>query len=263
MIKAILLAALVLGGMGVLFGIILGIASKVFHVDKDERVGMILQVLPCANCGGCGYAGCSAYAEAVVKGTASPSGCIVGGETCVSKVADIMGVQATTKEKKVARVKCGGNCFEAPAKYEYIGVQSCVSAARIAGGPKNCEYGCFGLGSCAKVCPADAISMSNGIAYVIESKCVACGLCVSTCPRRIIELVPASKEYTVVCNSKAKGAKVTKVCDVGCIGCKMCEKACPNGAITVEDNRAKIDYTKCTNCGLCSEKCPRKIIKKF
>lgn len=263
MIKAILIAAAVLGGMGLFFGILLGIAAKVFHVDTDERVGMILQVLPCANCGGCGYAGCSAYAQAVVDGKAKPGDCSVGGEDCSKKVANIMGVESGTFEKKVARVKCSGTCTDAPVKYDYIGVDSCLAASRVAGGPKICNYGCLGEGSCAKVCPVGAISVKNGVAFVDETKCISCGKCVNTCPRKLIELVPAKSEYFVSCNSKDKGVIVTKACGVGCIGCKMCVKACESEAIEVEDNLAKIDTTKCIGCGMCSEKCPRKIIKKY
>lgn len=263
MIKAMLISAAVLGGMGAIFGIILGIAAKVFHVDKDERIGMILQVLPCANCGGCGYAGCSAYAEAVVKGNTGVGCCTVGGDECSKKVADIMGVGHTSSEKMVARVKCIGNCTNAPAKYDYIGIDSCLAAARVAGGPKNCTYGCYGIGSCAQVCPTKAITVKNGVAFVNENLCIACKKCISVCPKGVIELVPAKSEYTVSCSSKDKGAEVTRVCGVGCIGCKMCVKACPNEAISVEDSLAKIDYTKCVNCGLCSEKCPRKVIEKY
>ena len=260
---AILKAALVMGGIGLLFGVVLGIAAKVFHVDKDERIGMILQVLPCANCGGCGYAECSAYAEAVVKGNAKAGGCPVGGEECTKKVADIMGVETEAFVKRVARVRCVGNCENAPVKYDYKGVESCLAAARVAGGPKNCEFGCFGVGSCAKVCPVGAISVKNGVAFVNETICIACGKCVGVCPKRIIELVPADSEYYVSCSSKAKGAAVTKVCSVGCIGCGLCAKVCENEAISIEDNLAKIDPEKCVNCGLCSEKCPRKVIVKY
>lgn len=263
MFIAIVKAALAMGGIGLLFGVVLGIASKVFHVDKDERVGMILQVLPCANCGGCGFAGCSAYAEAVVKGDAPANGCSVGGEECSKKVADIMGVETGSYVKKVARVRCAGNCEQAPVKYEYKGLKNCYAAMRVAGGPKNCEYGCLGIGSCAQVCPVEAISVKNGVAFVDETKCIACGLCVNTCPKHIIELVPATSEYYVACRNKSKGAAVTKVCSIGCIGCGMCVKVCENDAITIEDNLAKIDPAKCVNCGLCSDKCPRKVIVKY
>ncbi len=262
MIKDILIAALVLGGMGLLFGVILGIASKVFRVDKDERIGMILQVLPCANCGGCGYAGCSAYAEAVVKGTATPGGCPVGGAETSEKVSEIMGTTATF-EKKVARIKCVGNCDVAPPKYKYTGLSSCTAALKVASGPKNCTYGCLGIGSCADVCPMDAISIKNGVAFVNENKCIGCGKCVEVCPRRVVEIVPASSEYMVACRSKDKGPAVKEVCEAGCIGCGICSKVCESQAITVEDFLAKIDPKKCTGCGLCSEKCPKKIIQKY
>ncbi len=263
MLIDILKAVAVMGGIGALLGIILGIAAKVFHVDKDERVGMILQVLPCANCGGCGYAGCSAYAEAVVKGNAVAGGCPVGGNEVSQKVADIMGTTAISCEKKVARVRCVGNCTQAPLKYEYKGLKNCLAAARVAGGPKNCTYGCFGIGSCADVCPQGAISVKNGVAFVNETKCIGCGLCVKTCPKSIIELVPPESEYYVACSSKDKGNVVTKICSVGCIGCGICVKACENEAITVEDFKAKINPEKCINCGLCSEKCPRNVIIKY
>ncbi len=263
MLIDILKAALVMGGIGILLGVILGIASKVFHVEKDERVGMILQVLPCANCGGCGYAGCSAYAEAVVKGNAVAGACPVGGSEVSQKVADIMGVEAPNCEKKVARIRCAGTCTQAPLKYEYKGLKSCLAAARVAGGPKNCTYGCFGIGTCADVCPNEAISIKNGVAFVNETKCIGCGVCTQVCPRGIIELVPPHSEYYVACSSTEKGNVVNKICSIGCIGCGICAKACPNEAITVEDFRAKIDPKKCTSCGLCSEKCPKNVIIKY
>ena len=263
MLIAILKAALVMGIIGLLFGIILGIAAKVFHVEKDERIGMILQVLPCANCGGCGFAGCSAYAEAVVKGAAPVGGCPVGGAQCAEQMADIMGVKGISVEKKVARVRCVGNCNVAPVKYDYIGIDSCFAAAKIAGGPKNCTYGCFGIGTCTQVCPTGAISVKNGVAFVNETKCIGCSKCVNACPRKIIELVPEGSEYFVACSSEAKGPEVMKVCEAGCIGCKLCVKVCENEAVTVENNIAKIDPEKCVGCGLCSEKCPRKVIVKY
>ncbi|MDP4118625.1 MAG: RnfABCDGE type electron transport complex subunit B [Bacillota bacterium] len=262
MIHTILVAALVIGGMGLVFGIILGIASKIFRADKDERLGLILQVLPCANCGGCGYAGCSSYAQAIINGDAKSNECIVGGTKCSTKISSIMGSNDHF-EKKVARVKCAGNCDVSPVKYDYVGIDNCSAALKIASGPKNCTYGCLGVGSCVKVCPQNAISINNGVAFVKESLCIGCGKCVNICPRKLIELIPAKNDYTVTCSSESKSSEVTKVCEIGCIGCRMCVKVCEYGAITIEDNLAKIDPEKCVNCGLCSEKCPRKIIKKF
>lgn len=257
----ILKAVLVLGGLGLIFGLVLGVASKIFEVKKDERIAKIMEILPCANCGGCGFAGCDSFAKAVVNGTASPSGCSVGGSKCAQEVSQIMGVEANFV-KKVARVKCAGNCEQSPARYKYKGIESCAAAAKLGGGPKACSYGCMGIGSCMQVCTNDAISIRAGIAVVDPEKCSACGQCVEACPKRLIEIVPYESEYFVACNSKDKGSEMKNTCSAGCIGCKICVKACPAEAISVEDNLASIDIEKCENCGACAEKCPRKIIVK-
>ena len=261
-ILEIVLPVVILGGLGLIFGVVLGVAAKIFAVQKDERIDRILGVLPCANCGGCGYAGCSAYASSVVEGKADVAACTVGGEDCASKVAEIMGVKADYV-KKVARIKCAGDCEASPARYKYKGVESCEAAVKLGGGPKSCSYGCMGLGSCVAVCEMNALSIQNGIAVVNEELCKACGKCVAACPKKLIEIVPAKQKYVVACSSKDKGAEMKNTCSVGCIGCKMCEKVWPSQAISVEDNIAKIDYEKCTLCGACAEKCPKKIIKIF
>ena len=178
-----------------------------------------------------------------------------------AKIGEIMGVEAGDMEKKVAFVKCAGTCEKASSKYKYFGNEDCVSAVSVpGGGPKACEYGCTGFGSCVKVCDFDAIHIVNGIALVDKEKCVACGKCVDTCPKSLIELVPYSAQHKVACNSKAFGKAVKEVCAAGCIGCKLCVKTCEDGAISVENNIAHIDYSKCTGCGKCAEKCPAKVI---
>lgn len=255
----ILYAVLVLGGLGAIFGLGLGLASKVFKVDRDIRIQQIMETLPCANCGGCGFAGCSAFATAVVEKGANPASCTVGGAACAEKVSAIMGVKATY-ERKTARVKCAGDCDRAPMKFQYHGLENCEAASKTAGGSKACTYGCLGEGSCVRVCEYDAISIVDGVAQVDESKCFGCGKCAAVCPRRLIEVVPVSKKYFVACMNEDKGAWMKDVCSAGCIGCKLCEKACESDAIAVENNLAKIDYAKCTACGACAEKCPRKII---
>lgn len=260
MIKEILTAALILGILGLVFGIVLGVASKIFEVKKDERIKKIMEALPCANCGGCGFSGCSAFAQAVVSGKASPSSCSVGGSACAEKVSDIMGVK-TEFIKKTAHIKCDGSCDNSPARYNYKGIDSCAAAARLGGGPKSCTYGCVGIGSCVKVCDLGAISIKNGIAAVDEEKCGGCGKCAAVCPKKVIEIMPKNEKYTVICSSKDKGSEMKDICSVGCIGCKMCVKACEFDAVSVEDNLAKIDRLKCTGCGKCAEKCPRKIIR--
>lgn len=259
MIKEILSAAVILGALGLIFGIVLGVASKIFEVKKDERIQKIMDVLPCANCGGCGFSGCSAFAQAVVTGNANPSSCAVGGSSCAEKVSDIMGVK-TEFVKKTAHIKCDGNCDNSPARYNYKGLESCAAALKTVGGPKSCQYGCIGIGSCAKVCDFDALHIENGIAVVDEEKCSGCGKCAAVCPKKIIEIIPKSNKYMVLCSSKDKGSEMKDLCSAGCIGCKMCVKACESDAVTVEDNLAKIDIAKCIGCGKCAEKCPRKII---
>ncbi len=260
MLQDLLIPAVSIGGIGLVFGIILAVASKVFHVETDERIGKITEVLPSANCGGCGYAGCSAYAEAVVSGKASVNGCPVGGAAVAQKVAEIMGVSASSEtQRKIAHVICSGGCNS--EKFEYHGISDCRAANRLANGDKSCAYACLGLGSCAAVCPFDAITVTDGHVNIREEKCTGCGKCVEECPKNIISLIPENAPYFVQCSSKNKGAVTRNVCEDGCIGCKICEKKCEFNAIEVYDNLAAIDYKKCTGCGACVEACPRKIIR--
>lgn len=260
MINDLLWPVATLGGLAVFFGIVLAYASKKFAVQADPKVGEVRFVLPGANCGGCGFAGCDALADAIVKGQAPVNACPVGGAELAKKVAEIMGVTAEETEKMVARVICGGDCENAKQKYEYQGIQDCKAAEMLAGGSKGCRFGCTGLGTCERVCPFDAIHVVNGVAVVDEEKCTACKKCIAVCPKHIIELVPVSKQVRVLCKNTDKGKAVVEVCKVGCIGCQKCVKACQFGAMTFENNLAKIDYSKCTNCMVCAEVCPTKTI---
>ena len=257
----IILAAVVVGGTGLFIGVFLGIAGKKFAVKVDEREEAILGVLPGNNCGGCGYAGCSGLAAAIVKGEAEVSGCPVGGAPVAAKIGDIMGVAAGTQERQTAFVKCAGTCEKASLDYDYTGIQDCTMASMMQnGGAKGCNSGCLGFGSCVAACPFDAIHIVNGVAVVDREACKACGKCIAKCPHHLIELAPYDQKTFVGCSSHAKGKAVTTACELGCIGCKKCEKTCPNGAITVTDFCAHIDYEKCTNCGACKEACPRHVI---
>ncbi len=250
-----------LGGIGILFGLILSFAGKKLKVEEDPRIGQVRDVLPGANCGGCGFTGCDAFASAVCEGKAPTTGCPVGGDSCAKAVADVLGIVPEEKEKEVAFVKCAGSCDKAKEKYEYYGATDCSMASGLANSShKSCQYGCMGHGSCVKACGFDAIHIVDGIAVVDKEKCVACNACVVACPKNLIELVPYKNQVLVTCNSKDMGKKVKDGCSVGCIGCKICQKNCEFDAIHVEDNIAKVDYSKCTHCNVCVTKCPTKAI---
>lgn len=258
---SILFAALSLGVLGLVFGVLLGYASKAFEVKVDPKIPMIREVLPGANCGGCGFPGCDAYSEAVVLGTAKASLCSVGGAVTVEKIGDILGVAVDAEARKTAFVKCNGTCSVAKQNYELAGVKDCLEASlMINGGQKGCSYGCLGLGSCVKVCDFGALDIVDGIAKVNKDKCTNCGACINICPKGLIESVEVDSKVRVACNSKQFGKIVRDNCSVGCIGCGICQKNCPSEAILVTDKLAKVQYDKCTQCGICASKCPTKAI---
>ncbi len=261
--NGVVLAILLVGGVGLFIGLFLGFAGIWFNVKTDDREEKVLEALPGNNCGGCGYPGCSGLAAAIVEGKAKVNACPVGGEPVGNAIAEIMGVEAQTSEKMVAFVKCAGDCDKTRQLYEYSGNEDCDMLMYVpSGGPKSCNYGCLGHGNCVKACPFDAIHVVNGIAVVDKEKCKACGKCVEACPKKLIELVPYSANVKVSCSSKDKGPVVMKACDTGCIGCGLCQKNCPQGAIEVNDFLAKINYDLCVGCGVCVEKCPKKAIVK-
>ncbi len=256
----ILLTVLIMAVFGLLLGLLAGLAGKFFYIKKDERIDKIVAELPRANCGGCGFAGCEAYAEAIVSGKAPVNKCPVGGDAVATKVAKVMGVEVQKTVRMRAQVLCSGTTTLANRKYSYVGLEDCLSVAKLGNGPKECAYGCIGLGTCVKACQFGAIKVENGVAVVEYEKCHACGMCVNACPQKLIQLLPFDTEIWVGCRSHDKGPVVRNLCKVGCIGCGICAKSCPAGAITVNESVAQIDYEKCINCGTCVEKCPRKII---
>ena len=256
----ILLPVLIFIGLGLLMGALLALASKLFAVKKDEKAEAIKECLPGANCGGCGYSGCDAYAAAVSAGDAPVNKCSVGGAEAASKIAQIMGVDAGAQVRMRAQVMCSGTGEYAKKKYIYEGIDDCVAASKIGGGDKMCKNGCIGLGTCVRACPFDAIVVEDGVAAVDYSKCKGCGICVSACPKGIIKLIPFDAKHWVGCMSVDDGKNTRKVCDVGCISCKLCQKNCPAGAINVDNFVASIDYDKSTGSDICTDKCPRHII---
>lgn len=258
---SLLNSILVLGILGLLFGAILAYASQKFAVEVDERVERILEVLPGANCGGCGFPGCGGLASAIVEGRAPVNGCPVGGVECGNKVGKIMGISSQSGEKKVAKVLCKGNCQSSKNKYEYEGISDCRAANVLNSGAKACSFGCLGLGTCKAYCKFDAISIIDGIAIIDEEKCVMCGKCIDVCPKHIISPKPLKKQVVVECSSTEFGKVVKDKCSVGCIGCGACAKACKFDAIEFENKIAKIRYDKCVECMECVKKCPTKVIK--
>ena len=257
-VTGILTATAVVGVVGIFVGLFLGAAGIKFRVDVDEKEEAVLAALPGNNCGGCGYAGCSGLAAAIAKGEAPVNACPVGGAPVGEKIAAIMGVEAGASERKVA---CMGDCDKSRQDYDYYGAQDCRMMGFVpGGGPKSCNSGCLGYGSCVKACPFDAIRVVNGVAVVDREKCKACGKCVEACPKHLISLIPYDAKYVVACSSKDKGPVTMKTCEVGCIGCGLCARNCPSQAVEVKDFHAAIDQEKCTGCGACAEKCPKKCI---
>lgn len=260
----IITATAVVGVVGIFVGVFLGAAGIKFKVQVDEKEEAVLAALPGNNCGGCGYAGCSGLAAAIAKGEAPVNACPVGGEPVGKQIAGIMGVEAENTVRQVAFVACQGDCERTKKDYDYYGIEDCRMMSFVpGGGPKSCNSGCLGFGTCARVCPFDAIHVVNGVAVVEKEKCKACGKCIAVCPKNLISLVPYEAKLAVACSSKDKGPVTMKVCDTGCIGCGICVKNCPEQAVTVTEFNATIDQEKCAGCGVCAEKCPKKAIVRL
>ncbi len=265
----VLIAIGILGVLGLIFGLVLAAASKVFYVETDPRLDALNEALPGANCGGCGYAGCGGYAEAVLSAEAPIGKCASGGNECAQAMAAIMGVKAQEVKRQVALVRCSGyqkvdesgNVTGAKKKGQYEGFKDCLAASKVGGnGPLACKFGCLGFGNCVKACQYGALTVKDGVAKVDSEKCTGCMACAAACPRELIIPVDYDKHVIIACASQAKGAVTVRGCSQGCIGCGICTKICPHDAIRVEKNLAVIDYDKCTSCGLCAAVCPKKLI---
>ena len=250
-------------GLGILLGLGLAVASRLLAVRRDERVEAIEQLLPGANCGACGFAGCAAYAAEIVGGEVALDLCTVGGPDVAEQIAQIMGVEyeSGAEGKRVPQVHCRGGGNAAERAFQYSGVKDCVALYALFGGDKICKYGCLGLGSCIEVCPVDAIAYDQeGLVWVNKEICISCGQCVKVCPTGVMQWIPYDADCLVACNSKDKGGRVRKYCKVGCIACKICEKKSPEGGYKIEDNLSRIDYTASGDRMEGAEACPTKCI---
>ena len=261
----ILIAVAVLGGIALVSAVVLYVCSKKFAVYEDPRLGQVTALLPGANCGGCGYPGCSGMASALVKGADAGSldglYCPVGGAEVMGQVADLLGMAVANTEPKVAVVRCNGTCELRPRIAEYSGLRTCTAMNSCGAGETGCGYGCLGCGDCVSACSFGAIKINDetGLPEVDEDKCTACGACVNSCPRHIIELRKRgvrNRRVYVRCVNKDKGAAAMKACKAACIGCGKCEKECKFGAITIQGNLSYIDPDKCRLCRKCVEVCP-------
>ena len=269
----ILLAVIVLGVLGLVSALVLFYASHRFAVHEDPRIGQVAAVLPQANCGGCGYPGCSGFAAACVKaadqGSLDGKLCPVGGQAVMEQVADIVGLSVVVSAPKVAVVRCNGSCENRPRIAEFDGMPTCRVQQMLGMGETACPYGCLGCGDCVAACQFGAISInpSTGLPEVNEEKCTACGACAKACPRGVIEIRlkgPKGRRVVVLCNNKDKGAVANKACKSACIGCGKCVKTCEKfQAITLENNLAYIDAEKCKMCRKCEEACPKGAIHGF
>ncbi|MDD3410553.1 MAG: RnfABCDGE type electron transport complex subunit B [Eubacteriales bacterium] len=256
---AILIGAGVLGACGLLFGLLLTLANKVFEVPSDPKRDAVRAELPGANCGGCGFAGCDALADAIAAGDAPVNACPVGGAAVAAKVAAIMGVETSGEEaRKVATVVCQGAIDRCKSKFTYHGIQDCVSASLVNDGNRSCKYACLGLGTCVKACKFDAIHIDehDHIAKVDPDKCQSCGACVAACPKHVLSLQPVNTPVKLLCRAAEQGHVVSDNCKVGCVGCEICKDACKFDAITIENHLPKINQEKCVGCMMCAESCP-------
>ncbi|MFH1075912.1 MAG: Fe-S cluster domain-containing protein [Pseudomonadota bacterium] len=270
LIKTALIGLITFGTIGLVFGLGLALAAAKFAVQLNPKVEAVKHVLPGANCGGCGFAGCEDYAENVVNNpNVPPNKCFPGKAAVAAQVARLTGKEMAAVEAMVAVPRCSRIKGNVSKRCDYLGHNSCAGAAMVFGGPLDCRFACIGLGDCVNVCPFGAITIENGFPVVNDDLCVGCGSCAKVCPKGVLSIVPRNARVLVACNSQESGKAVMGVCDAGCISCGMCEKKCPAKAITIKDNRVIIDYAKCLSpkaesCDLiCVKSCKRGIMQPF
>lgn len=250
----------IMAGIGLIFSLLIILISKYCVVHEDPKIAEVSAHLCGANCGGCGYPGCDGFAKALVEGKASIDDCGQTTKENKIEISNILGVSYSGGTETIAVVSCNGgtNCGD---KYSYQGYGSCVSQQILANGRKQCEVGCMGAGSCVDACPNLAIECRDGYAQIDPALCVSCGICIKTCPKKLIKRIPKDAKVYVACSTQCKGREVVDMCKSGCISCGICQKFCPNDAIHLVNNVPIIDYSKCNGCGTCKAKCPRHVIK--
>ncbi len=259
-------SVIIVGAMGLAAAIILFMVAQKFHVVEDPRIDQVEEELPAANCGGCGYPGCRAFAEALVKtDDISDLHCPVSDKDSMEKIAAILGKEMGEMKPLVAVVRCAGSPDKSPRTNIYDGTHSCTIISSLYTGETGCPYGCLGMGECVDACNFDAIHMNadTQLPEVTDDLCTACNACVVACPRDIIELRKKNKKdrkIFVSCINEDKGGVARKNCKVACIGCGKCVKVCPYEAITLENNLAYIDPDKCRLCRKCAPECPTNAI---
>ena len=255
--------------IGTSAAVILFFVARKFKVVEDPRIDEVEEILPAANCGGCGFAGCRAFAEATVKSDKLDDFyCPVGGNETMNKIAEALGLEAVKKDPRIAYIRCNGTCEHRPQTSNFDGASTCAIEASVYSGETDCQFGCLGHGDCYDSCDFNAIEMRPelGIPRIIDENCVACGACVEACPRDLIELrkkFPKYRKVVVSCMNEDKGGVARKACKVACIGCGKCVKECPFDAITLENNLAYIDSDKCKLCRKCVPVCPTNAIQEF
>lgn len=261
--NTILYTVLVAVGIAFVLGVLLGLFKKIFFVNVDPKIQSVRDVLSGGNCGGCGMAGCDAFAKAVVSGEASPDGCVAGGGSCAEKIAKILGKAGVEVKPRVAILVCQGTKECAKDKGVYTGIKTCKAAELVTHGTKKCSFGCIGFGDCVEACPFGALSMAeNGIPKIDYNKCVGCGKCNKACPKKLFSIYDKDLKGSIaLCSNHSDNkAQIRKDCSAGCFKCGLCAKKCPEQCIDISSGIPKIDYAKCTSCGECVKACVDKVL---
>ncbi len=256
MIQGILMTTGMIAATSVIAGFLLVLVSQKLAVEESELKLSLLDVLPGANCGACGFAGCDEYAEQLAGGLKTPNLCTPGGDTVAEKVCEILELPFSAVSEQVAFVHCRGHLGTTDYIMDYVGPQTCEACNHFFNGRTSCSHACLGFGDCVRVCQYDALHIVDNVAVVDPGKCTGCTMCTAVCPNALLQIHPAKGKALVSCSSHDKGAFTRKLCANGCIGCGKCVRICPAQAISLDQNLAVIDDSLCIDCGKCAPECP-------